>query len=305
MSLVQYRYFVEVLKARSIRKAADRLEVTPSSISRHIQQLEHELGLPLLERSKQGVSPTPAGKLCMSYVQSILFDIEALKSELEGFKTLRRGNIKISTIEGVVEDTLCPTISMFQKQFGGVTFELEVAGAEVVAQSVISGDADIGIAFRGDRHPDIEMLLRAPDPLAAIVSPNHVFAKSKSLTFKNCLSCPIAAPETSFGIRKLIDQTCSENELEFKPVLLTNSIEALRSFARTGGGISILPNITILRELEEKSLVSIPITDPQMKIATTDVMVRRNRRLPIAASEFVKMLVEQFETSIERSKDYP
>lgn len=302
MSLIQYRYFNEVIKTGSIRKAATKLDVTPSSISRHIQQLEHEMGMPLLERHSKGVTPTPAGIICADYTQNILFDLEALNSELDGLRGLERGNVKIYSIEGVVAETLLLAITQFQKQYTGVTFEVMVVGAQLVAEAIINGEADIGIAFQGESHQDITMVSRTPDPLAATVSPAHPLAKEKRVSFEQCLGYPIAAPHTSFGIRKLIDRACKDKAIDFQPVLLTNSIEALRSFARTGGGISLLPNITILRELDDQSLISIPLSDKELNIATTDIMIRKDRHLPIAVSKFLQVLQEQMQTSANKSQ---
>ncbi len=301
MSLIQYRYFDAVIKAGSIRKAAAKLDVAPSSIGRQIQQLEHEMGMALLERHANGVIPTPAGLICADYIRNSLFDLEVLKSELDGLRGLRRGNVRICSIEGVVAETLLSAIAQFREQYSGVTFEVTVIGTQQVAEAIVSGDADIGIAFQHPPHADIEMAARTPDPLAASVAPGHPLAVETEVGFERCLDHPIAVPETTFGIRALIDQVCLDKGLQVKPALLTNSIEALRSFARTGAGISLLPNITILRELADRSLVSVPLIDPQLKLATTDIMVRKNRRLPIAVQMFLHTLVERMQVSARQS----
>ena len=65
-----FKYFEAVIELGSIRKAAERLHISASSISRQIQKLEHHYGVPLLVRQAQGVRLTPAGELAARYVQS-------------------------------------------------------------------------------------------------------------------------------------------------------------------------------------------------------------------------------------------
>ena len=75
MSLVQDRrisHFHEAARLGSVRAAADFLNVAPSAVSRQITQLEHELGMPLLERHRRGVKPTEAGERVLEYYRQRL-----------------------------------------------------------------------------------------------------------------------------------------------------------------------------------------------------------------------------------------
>jgi DNA-binding transcriptional LysR family regulator len=96
------RYIDEVARCGSIRTAADRLHVAPSAISRHIRNIEEDIGLLLFERHARGVVLTAAGVLFARSARSALLDHDRIRSEIEDVKGLRRGHIRIHTIDGLV-----------------------------------------------------------------------------------------------------------------------------------------------------------------------------------------------------------
>ena len=95
MAFTQLRYFYEVARSGSIREASSRLSVTPSSVSRQIQNLEHEVRMPLFERRARGMSLTSAGELYMAYARSVLAELDRLHSDIDDLRGLRRGRVRI------------------------------------------------------------------------------------------------------------------------------------------------------------------------------------------------------------------
>lgn len=291
MSLTSLRYFNEVVRTGSIREAAERLHVAPSAISRQMRNLEEELGLPLFERHARGVVPTSAGELYAQYAREALLDQERINSELDDLKGLRRGHVRICSVEGIVANGLTHAVATFRRRFGGVTITLDVTGTESVIAAIRNGDADIGVAFTSNPDPDVERTLRLKDPLFAIMSIDHPAAGYRRLSLRDTFDYPIAVPRRQFGIRALLDTRCRTAQLTMKPTLETNSIEALRGFARSGSGITYLPRLSVKREIEAGQVVAIPMTDRDLQQATIDVCVLKGRTLPTAAGGFLHHLL--------------
>lgn len=290
MSLTPLRYFDEVFRTGSIRVAAERLNVAPSAISRQIRNLESEFGLPLFERHARGVVPTSAGELYARYAREALLNEERIGSEMDDLKGLRRGHVRICSVEGVVANSLTYALATFRKKFSGVSLSLMITGTEAVVASVRSGEADIGIAFTSSPEPDVHCTLRLRDPLFAIMAVDYPLAKQKRLSLNDTLSYPVAVPQKNFGIRTLLDTRCRTAQLTMRPTLETNSIEALRGFARSGSGITFLPRLSVRREIEAGQVVAIPLTDRDLQQATVDVCVLKGRTLPTAAEGFLNHL---------------
>jgi DNA-binding transcriptional LysR family regulator len=286
------RYVDEVIRCGSVRIAADRVNVAPSAISRLIRNIEEELGQQLFERHARGVKLTEAGRVFARYVREALLAQERVRLEIEDFKGLRRGHIRLRSVDGIVGGPLSDAISSFQKIYPGVTFRLDSTGTQEVIRAIREGEADIGVAFHALPESGVSMVTRIPDPLCAVVNPKHPLAKSKNLAFVDILPFPIALPEASFGIRNLVDSYCRTKRLNLVAALETNSIEALRGFARTGGGVTMLPSSSAKREAGLGLVRAIPFRDPSLRNVSLDICVQEGRALPAAAKEFSRHLHE-------------
>ncbi|MDP2620321.1 MAG: LysR family transcriptional regulator [Hyphomicrobiales bacterium] len=286
----QFRYFLEVARAGSIRAAADRLHIAPSAVSRKIRQLERDLGARLLERRARGVILTEAGTVYARYALDAVHSLQRVQSELELLRGLQRGHIGIAAVEGVIADLLAPVVAQFRRKFSGITFSITVRGTDEVARAVRDGNTDIGLAFYAEPHENLQFVERSPDPICAVLAPDHPLALRTSLYLTEVMSEPLAIPVSSFGIRHMIDAECQNLSRQISPVLETNSIETMRGFARDGAGITFLTRISVWRDLSAGRLVAVPMSDASFRKATIDLIVMAGRDLPLAAGEFVDFL---------------
>jgi DNA-binding transcriptional LysR family regulator len=290
MILSPFQYIEAVARFGSIRVAADHLHVAPSAISRHIKNIEEEFGVQMFERHARGVKLTLPGQIFVDHIKKIFLDRERVRSEINDIKGIRRGHIRIHTIDGVAAGPLSVAISTFRERFPGITFRLFSAGTATVIDAVKNDEADIGVAFQAARDPEIAIVHRIPDPLHAIVSSKHALAKAKQITLQEFLSFPLALPESNFGVRMLVDEACRRKALHLQPVIETNSIDSLRGFARSGAGITALPYNSIKRELPMGLVKSVPFKETSLSRATMIIGVRLGRTLPAAVTEFTNHL---------------
>lgn len=288
------RYFLEVAHSGSIRVAAERLNIAPSAISRYIHNIEQELGTPLFERSARGVKLTNAGALYLQHARTVFMDRERVRLEIDELKGLRRGHIRISTIDGIVAGPLSDAVSSFRQFHPAVTVQLMSTGTETVTKAVREGDADIGIAYHPAPAMGVSIAMRIVDPLFLIVAPTHVLADRKIVDFADALEFPLALPEATFGIRKLINAFCQSERIVLKPHLETNSIEALRGFARSGAGVSMLHYLSISREVELGFVRAIPFRNAALQQSWVEICTQEGRQLPAILERFIDHLRESF-----------
>lgn len=173
MSVNPVRYFVEVVRSGSIREASERLNVAPSALSRQIRNLEYELGVPLFERRPRGMELTAAGEIYARYAQTVILEADRVRSELEELRGLRRGVVRVATVEGVVADMLTKVVASFRDKFPGVRFNLITTGTDEVIALVRDGKSDVGISFHAQPDAAVRFVRRTRDPLAALVHPGH------------------------------------------------------------------------------------------------------------------------------------
>ena len=124
MTNVSLRYFAAVARHGSIREAAEELHVAQSALSRQIQKLEQDFGVPLFQRHARGVELTSAGEIFLRHARSSLRQTERVRSELDALKGLRRGTINLQAIESLVPGVLPQAILRFSARHPGITFEV-------------------------------------------------------------------------------------------------------------------------------------------------------------------------------------
>ena len=132
-----------------------------------------------------------------------------------------------------------------------------------MVKAVRDGESDVGIAFQPLPERNVLSAHEFADPLCVIAAPGSSMANLNQASLIEALRHPVALPTETFGIRALINARCAELKLLPEPALETNSIEALRGFARSGAGLTMLPYLSAKRDVDMGLLVALPFTDPR------------------------------------------
>jgi len=284
------RYFSAVARHGSIREAADELHVAQSALSRQIQKLEQDFGVPLFERHARGVELTSAGEILLRYARSSLRQVERVRSELDALKGLRRGTITIQSIESLVPHLLPRAIARFSVRHPGINFEITIDGSDHVVAAVREGRTDIGLAFNPPAEREFVTMFKMREPLVAAMSARHPLAHRPRVSLADCAAYPIASPMKNTGSRILIDVACKAAGIHISPTLETNSIPLRVHFVHVNHGITFLSRLSAWDSLRTGALIAVPIRDRLVNSATIDAITHASRQLPLAAEEFLRVL---------------
>ena len=142
------KYFIEVARCGSVRKASENLYVAASAVNRQILKLEDELGVELFDRMPNGMRLNAAGERLLKHVQSTLHDFQVMRSELDALKGERTGHVKVASMDSFFVDFLPAAIEEFPQIYPAVTYTItSYAPMEVVPQ-LLSGRFDVGHDLR-------------------------------------------------------------------------------------------------------------------------------------------------------------
>jgi DNA-binding transcriptional LysR family regulator len=108
-------YLDEVARSGSIRKAAERMNVAPSAISRQILTFEEELGTPVFQRRPKKLVLTAAGEVLIRHIRGTLKDLDRVQTQIEELKGLRRGEITVAVMSGLAANLVPRCVVEFQK----------------------------------------------------------------------------------------------------------------------------------------------------------------------------------------------
>jgi DNA-binding transcriptional LysR family regulator len=295
------RYFGAVVQHGSIRAAADALHVAQSAVSRQLQSLEQELDVQLIERRARGIAPTPAGELLYRYWRDASFHVERLRSEIDALQGLRRGNVRIATVESLMTGLLPDAIDKFRAQHPGITFEVMMSGSDGVAQAVRSGEAEMGFGLDLGSSPEFNVVYRVREPILAVMSPKHALATARTLSLSRLAGWPIALSLRRNGIRQLVEAAATAAGITIEPALVTNSVELQHRFARTGQGIAFLPRLPCAQSIKSGFLAAVQISDPVLNSATFDIITLAARKVPLAAEEFISIARQELQKHFLRT----
>nr|WP_240154115.1 LysR family transcriptional regulator [Pantoea communis] len=294
VNLNTYKYFNEVAATGSIRRAADRLHVAPSAISRQIALLEHTLGVMLLERTNTGIRLTPAGTLLEGFTRKMCRDLDRIHESIKNLKGLREGEVKIWVIEAVVQAILPRIMTDFNENYPAIQFSINSESSDRTIEAIIRDEIDIGIVFNMGDRPGIEVIKRCAAPIQCLVSPNHPLAQHQSLSLEDICFYPIALPVSSFGMRQTFDKVTRSLHLHPHSIVNTNNLELTKAMAIAGRTLTIGPKQIAAREIEQNMLRAIPIDNEAMESANIEICVHRDRTLSFAAHQFLKHVCREF-----------
>jgi DNA-binding transcriptional LysR family regulator len=182
MELRHLRYFVVVAEELHFRRAAEKLFIVQPALSRQIKELEKELGVLLLNRTKRVVTLTEAGKFFYNEVKNLFATIEDIKEETKQIETGSVGRIKIGYVGSAMLSVLPKLIPKLQKEHKGLHFELYEMTAMSQLEALKSGKIDIG--FLRVPREDMELAFETIfNETYSIVLPND--HKKNAQNFKN------------------------------------------------------------------------------------------------------------------------
>jgi DNA-binding transcriptional LysR family regulator len=228
-------YVDEVARCGSIRRAAERLNVTASAVNRRIADLEAELGAPLFDRRPRGVRLTAAGEIFVRYLRGNMGDAERVKSQIEDLKGLRRGTVRIACSQALALDFLPRQIAEFRKAHPLVAFDVKVADHQWAMAALAAYEVDLVIVFRPTFLANFQPLMTLEQQLVAVMAKNHPLAARKKLRLSDCAAYPVAMPERSIGGRQLLEEVFARTGLTFKIAAESNSFEMLRGLVIHAG----------------------------------------------------------------------
>lgn len=287
------KYFVEVARCGSIRKAAQNLFVASSAVNRQILKLEEELGTELFDRLPNGIRLNLAGERVLQHVRATLHDYHLVRTELDAIKGDRTGHISIVSMDSLFVDFLPSAIEEFSDLYPAVTYTIFAVSPNDVQDRVSEGEFDIGICFVNKLTQGVTVVASAAFPPGVIMPPSHPLASKTHITYEDCAGYAFL---TSGGISPLYGVLSNEftdfwDSLSSR--ITCNSTTMIKRMIIGGKGIGIFSKIAFLDELERGEVVWRPLAQPEINTLKAGMVVPRRRQLPHVTKQFIEIQVRR------------
>jgi DNA-binding transcriptional LysR family regulator len=285
------RYFREVTECGSIKQAAVSLRIAPSAISRQVQAIEEELSVKLFERGARGMVLTDAGRLLYRYAVENRNQLDGIRARVQEFDTLRRGQVRLATVEGMLANFLSNFVVDLSVDYPGISISITVMGSRDVAEMVGHSDVDLGLVFGRAPRRDLIELARMRQSLCLIVSPRHPFAGRESCSMKDLAGLRVVVPDPSFGIRQEVDRACAQAKIRLEICNETNSLVFAQTLAARADLATFLPRDTAMPSLDAGLLVAIPLRDKRLEATQVTLVQLAARNLSPSCRLVADLLV--------------
>ncbi|WP_282609541.1 LysR family transcriptional regulator [Pelagibius sp. Alg239-R121] len=149
--------FLDVLETRNFNRSAERLDVTQSTVSARIRQLEDELGVRLFERGRGGAEATKAGRRFEVHCRSLMALWGHTKRDVRARQTARPNSLHITGQYNLIRTYLLDWVDQLRTHNSDWAMQLEVNFSEQIQRDVLDGETDIGIVFTPQQTPDLQI----------------------------------------------------------------------------------------------------------------------------------------------------
>ncbi len=285
----------EVARSGSIRKAAERLNVSPSALNRRILNLEAEYGLQLFDRLPRGVRLTAAGEVLLADIRRWRNDLEKSKIRLQELQGLRRGHVAVGLMECLSNEFATALLERIQTQFKQFTLDMFIGGTPQVLEKIQANDLDVAVCFNVADRANINKLMTIDIPAGIVVGASHPLAGKASVSLGESLEFPFILPDTSLAARKLIDRAMQAVSYQAIPSLVTNSTSLMKKLVLDGRHIAFLSALDVNEEVKDRSLSFVRVTGWHVPFEDLSLVARNSHHLSSAALAVANILKEQME----------
>ncbi|WP_110651242.1 CysB family HTH-type transcriptional regulator [Salinicola peritrichatus] len=306
MNLQQLRIVRETVRQRfNLTEASNALFTSQSGASKHIRDLEDELGVELFERrGKRILGLTTAGSTLLEIIERILLDVENLKRSAHQLAHQDQGRLAIATTHTQARYSLPPIIARFKEKFPKVNLELHQCGPSEIVALLKSGTVDIGIATEGVNEEN-SSFVRFPFHYwhhSIVVPDGHALTRTSPLTLEAVADYPIVTYHEGFTGRARIDQAFESAGLVANVVLTALDADVIKTYVELGLGIGIIASLAYHPE-RDRGLELLSGNDLFPR-NTTYLALRRGHFLQAFAYEFLHLCsAELDETTVQRALD--
>jgi len=258
LTIRQLRALAVLQSAGSVTAAANRLNLTQPAVTLQLRNLQALAGLPLIQRTGDGMALTDAGHNVLALAQRVeaaLIDCERSLDMIAGRNGGRVSIAAVSTAKYFVPFA----IAAFSRRFPKVDVTLRIGNREDIREALRGYDLDIAIMGRPPVDVQVEIRPLGKHPHVIIAAADHRLSSKKRITVADLASENFITREIGSGTRLLMEQFFQKSGLKPKIGMEMDSNETIKQAVIAGLGIAFISQHTVSHELDEGRLVALKV----------------------------------------------
>jgi DNA-binding transcriptional LysR family regulator len=289
--LVALEVFCRIIETGSFSRAAEACYLSQSAVSQRVRTLEKHYGRVLLERGRGRplTEPTEAGQLLYEGAREILERVEALQTRLRELEGEVTGTVRVATVYSVGLHSLPPHLSRFIALYPQVNVHLEYARTNRIVEMLRARLIDLGIIAYPEADRDLEVVPFARERMVCIAPLSHSYAQRDAVPWEQLQDEGFVAFDPDIPTRRATDALLAARGITVRVVSEFDNIETIKRVVEIGGGIALVPDVTVRREVRDGTLIARPLAGEPI-YRPTGILLRRGRVHPRAVHRFIQVL---------------
>lgn len=292
MRIEQLQAFLAIAETGSFQQAARQCDVTQSTISRQIQALESEVGMPLLHRSNQA-KLTIAGDRFLPHARKMWQEWRTAMQELEEMRLGKQPELCIAAIHSVCAFHLPPVLQRFCQDYPEVQLRVTSLGSDRALKVLKDGLVDLAIVMNNrflTASPEMIVDQLYDEPVRILMAANHPLTQYQEVPWSELVHYPQVVFKDGYGMQRLVQEQFQRQGTTLKAALELNTLDAFRGVVRQGELIALLPHSAIQDVHLDPTLAVRSTSDPTL--IRQVVLVTTQDRLQIPPIQRFRQLVQ-------------
>lgn len=291
MQLAALRLYCDIVRLRSVSRGAELNFVSQSAASQALQQLERELGVRLVDRTKRPLVTTGEGQVFYEACRRLVDVWENAKADVAAVKARVDGTVRVAAIYSVGLHDMSHHIQRFLSRYPNARVQLECLHPHKVVEAVLTGEADIGVMSYPPTDRALSTVLLRSEPMAFVCHPNHRLARRRLVSPGELGGEAFVAFDRELTIRKAIDRALRQHNVKVNIVMEFDNIETIKQAIMIAAGVSILPRHTVEKEAGLRALAVVPFGIRDL-VRPVGIIHRRQSQLSPTVDRFIQLLKE-------------
>ena len=294
ITLKQFRYFLAVSETTSVAAAARMINIAQSAVTKSVQEIEASLGVTLFTRSSRGMVLTQEGHRFQASARKVIAAVAEAGQLIGARAETLIGNLNIGVTSLVAGYYLADLFARFRRLHPGVKVSVFEDSPQFLEHLLINGEVDLAImvsnALGDPKALVVEVLTRSPNRVW--MASSHALADQPELSLAECAAHPQIVLEAD-RIESVLNAVWLAHGLHPEVLMRTSSLEAVRSLAGLGAGITILPDFLYRPWTLDADHVEVRTLRDEVPSIDVGLVWRRGSHSRPAVTEFIDLAREQ------------
>lgn len=282
----QIRAFCVLARTGSFTQTAREIHLTQSGISHSIKALERDVGCRLLDRLGKKVVLTQAGEQFLQHATKILREMENARVSLGHLGKWGRGRLRLGASTTACQHLIPPVLREFKESFPEHAINIEAGDTPELVEALLNQRIDLALCLEPRNDPQLEFHHLFTDELQFVVGAMHPWAKTGRVERADIPRMNYILYSKRSITFRLVEDYFRREKMVLNTVIELGSMEATKELVKLGIGASILAPWIARKEIEDGSLVALPLGRRKLQ-RRWGILQWRGKRLDLAEETFI------------------